>query len=60
MRWLPAQLCHFAYEYYADSMGLDYVLEDELDVHAVLDRCLVREADGADIFTFGCIAGDVV
>jgi hypothetical protein len=36
--------------------GLDYVPEDERDVHAVLDRCLVRDADGADIFTFGGIA----
>ena len=56
VRWLPAQLCHFAYEYYGDSLGLDYVPEDERDVHAVLDRCLVRDADGADIFTFGGIA----
>ena len=56
LRYLPAQLCHFAHEYLRDSLGLEDMPEDRRDVHGVLDRCLVREADGTDIFTFGGIA----
>ena len=56
MRFLPAQLGHFAYEYLGSKLGLEVLPEAERDINGVLDSCLVRDRDGADIFTFGGIA----
>jgi hypothetical protein len=56
LKFLPAQLCHFAYEYLRSSLGLEDLAEEERDINSVLDSCLVRDSDGADIFTFGGIA----
>ena len=56
LRYLPVQLGHFAYEYLRSSLGLPDLPEEERDIDGVLERCLVREADGADIFTFGGVA----
>ena len=51
---LPTQLGHFAHEYLRISLDLPDVPEAERD--GVLERCLFRESDGADIFTFGGLA----
>ena len=56
LRFLPAQLCHFAHEYLRSSLGLPQVPEAERDINGVLDSCLVRDKDGADIVTFGGVA----
>jgi len=56
LRYLPVQLGHFAYEYLRSSLGLPDLPEAERDINGVLERCLVREADGADIITFGGVA----
>ena len=56
LRFLPAQLGHFAYEYLGSKLGLEVLPEAERDINGVLDSCLVRDRDGADIFTFGGIA----
>jgi len=56
LRHLPTQLGHFAYEYLRSSLGLPDLPEQERDTLGVLERCLVREGDGADIFTFGGVA----
>ena len=56
LRFLPAQLCHFAHEYLRSSLGLPNVPEAERDINGVLDSCLVRDKDGADIVTFGGMA----
>ena len=57
LRYLPTQLGHFAFEYLADTLGLDKRLaESERDLDDVLKRCLVAEDDRCDIFAFGCLA----
>jgi hypothetical protein len=56
LRYLIPQLGHFAYEYLRSGLGLPDVPEKERDVNGVVERCLVRAADGADIFTFGGLA----
>lgn len=56
LRHLPTQLGHFAYEYLRSSLGLPDLPEQARDTLGVLERCLVREGDGADIFTFGGVA----
>ena len=56
LRFLPVQLGHFAYEYLRCSLGLQELPEAERDINGVLDTCLKRDSDGADIFTFGGIA----
>ena len=56
LKYLPAQLCHFVHEYLGGILGLGDVPEDQRDVHGVLDRYLVRQADGTDIHTFGGLA----
>jgi len=56
LRYLPAQLCHFIHEYLGGILGLGDVPEDQRDIHGVLDRYLVRAADGTDIHTFGGLA----
>ena len=56
LRYLPVQLGHFAYEYLRSSLGLPDLPEAERNINGVLERCLVREADGADIITFGGVA----
>jgi len=56
LKFLPAQLGHFAYEYLRSSLGLEDLPEEERDINGVLDSCLVRDSDGTDIFTFGGIA----
>ena len=56
LKFLPAQLAHFAYEYLRSSLGLEDLPEAERDINGVLDNCLLRDSDGADIFTFGGMA----
>jgi hypothetical protein len=56
LKFLPAQLGHFAYEYLRSSLCLEDLPEAERDINGVLEGCLERESDGADIFTFGGIA----
>ena len=50
------QLGHFAHEYLTKSLGLPDLPEEQRDINGTLERCLVREADGADIITFGGLA----
>ena len=56
LKYLPTQLGHFAHEYLRISLDLPDVPEAERDINGVLERCLFRESDGADIFTFGGLA----
>jgi len=56
LKFIHAQLGHFAYEYLRSSLGLEDLQESERDINGVLDSCLVRDSDGADLFTFGGIA----
>ena len=56
LRYLPAQLGHFCYEYLQNSLGLPDVPEAERDINGVLERCLVRDSDGTDIHAIGGIA----
>ena len=56
LRYLPAQLGHFCYEYLQNSLGLPDVPEAERDINGVLERCLVRDSDGTDIHTIGGLA----
>jgi hypothetical protein len=52
LRYLAVQLGHFAYEYLRSSLELPDSPEAERDIYGVLERCLVRESDGADMITF--------
>ena len=56
LRYLAPQLAHFAHEYLRLGLGLPNVPEEQRDINDVLERYLVRDADGADIFTFGGVA----
>ena len=56
LRYLSTQLGHFAHEYLRGPLELPDVPEAERDINGVLERCLLREGDGADIFTFGGLA----
>ena len=56
LRYLPAQLGHFCYEYLQNSLGLPDVPEAERDINGVLERCLVRDSDGTDIHTIRGLA----
>ena len=56
LKFLSAQLGHFAYEYLGESLGLEDLPEADRDVNGVLDRCLVKESDGAGAITFGGLA----
>lgn len=56
LKYLSAQLGHFAYEYLHSSLGLEYLPEEERDINGVLDSCLVQDSDATDIFTFGGLA----
>ena len=56
LRYLAPQLAHFAHEYLRSGLGLPDVQEAEHDINGVLEHYLVRDADGADIFTIGGVA----
>ena len=56
LRYLVPQLAHFAHEYLRIGLGLPDVPEKQRDIDGTLQRYLVRDADGADIFTFGGVA----
>ena len=56
LRYLAPQLAHFAHEYLRLGLGLPDVPEEQRNINDVLERYLVRDADGADIFTFGGVA----
>ena len=56
LRYLAPQLAHFAHEYLRLGLGLPDVPEEQRNINDVLERYLVRNADGADIFTFGGVA----
>ena len=56
LKYLSAQLGHFAYEYLHSRLGLEYLPEEERDINGVLDSCQVHDCDATDIFTFGGIA----
>jgi hypothetical protein len=55
LKYFPAQLSNFIYEYLSPELGLDYVEEKDRDHNRVLDTFLVRDSDECDIFTFGCL-----
>ena len=55
LKYLPAQLSNFVYEYLSRELGLDYVEEKDRDHNRVLDTFLVRDSDECDIITFGCL-----
>ncbi len=53
----PSLMHMLAQPLYQDSLEeWNNYEEEERDIDGVLERCLVREADGADIFTFGGVA----
>ena len=54
--WKEIHHHRFIHEYLGGILGLGDVPEAQRDIHEVLDRYLVRDPDGTDIYTFGGLA----